>query len=464
MPNQARQSKLRTCANWLIPALLSLMPFARAEAQLSAPGVFVSRSVSGQFIVQSARASFGFPLVNLLQNDTNFVRLDPTLLTVSCERIKQILWRYLDAPSSWSGKIFLRLYPVNSADDAILIDSDHFSDGWQYRIALPNLIQRERYVRSIVRVLLLEIANRNAREHSAEIPTWLIEGLSREILESGERQIILAPPQMSDAGLRITALLVNARSASPLEQAHRELSVGTPLNFQQLSWPVPDPLTGEPSELYRSSSQVFVHQLLVLPGGCACMRALLEELPSYYNWQFAFQHAFRDIFQQPLDIEKWWSLQLVHFTGRELSENWPTEESWHKLDELVRSAVQIRIGTNDLPLQSEVTLQTIIRDWEPTRQTHALETKLRELQMLRPRLTRELIPLVDDYCRTIETYLQNLNHKASFLNLRKQAFRQRNVQQTLSLLDELDARRAALRPSDKENLPMQAESHPAFPP
>jgi len=39
----------------------------------------------------------------------------------------------------------------------------------------------------------------------------------------------------------------------------------------------------------------------------------------YYNWQFAFLQAFSATFQQPLDVEKWWSLQLLHFTGR----GWP---------------------------------------------------------------------------------------------------------------------------------------------
>ncbi len=456
MPNQPRQPRVRTCAAQLLITLLLVMPLAAARAQLSLPGVFTSRSSSGQFLVQSARTSFGSPLFNLLQNDTNFIRLDPTLLAVSCERIKQILWRNLEATSPWSGKIFLRLYPVNSADDPVILDSERFSDGWQYRLALPNVIPRERYLRAIVRVVLLEIANRQAREHVAEIPPWLLEGLARQILESDESEVILPPPQMSDTGLRMSMLMVNARRKNPLEHAHQELTTATPLSFEQLSWPVPDPRTGGPTELYCSCAQVFVHHLLALADGPACLRTMLEELPGYYNWQFAFQHAFRETFQRPLDVEKWWSLEMVHFTGRELGDKWSAEESWQKLDELVRSAVQIRVGTNELPLHSEVALQTIIRDWEPTRQAHALETKLQELQMLRPRLASQLMPLVDDYCKTIETYLGNLNHKGSLLLFRKQAFRERNVEQTLRLLDELDARRATLRPPDKPLPAMQA--------
>jgi len=347
---------------------------------------------------------------------------------------------------------------VGSGDDPVSIDSEQYRDGWQYRVSLPTLIQRERYVRAIVEVLLLEIANRNARAHSAEIPPWLSEGLSRQFLVSNEREIILPPPQMSDAGLRMSTMILSSRKINPLEQAHRELSANAPLSFQQLSWPVPDQLTGEPGELYRSCAQFFVHQLLSLPDGAYAMRSLLEDLPHYYNWQFAFLHAFRDTFTRPLDIEKWWSLQLVHFTGRELTENWSYEESWQKLDELVRSTVQIRVGTNELPMHGEITLQTIIRDWEPTRQTTALESKLRELQMLRPRLVRDLGGVVDEYCGVIETYVQHLNHKGFVLPFRKHALLRRNAGETLQSLDELDARRATLRPADKKNSPIQANS------
>jgi hypothetical protein len=437
---------------------LTLQPVAAVQPQLTTPGGFLSRSFSGQFIIQSTSVRAGSPVAGLLENDTNFVRLDPTLLTVSCERIKQILWRELATTTAWKGKIFLRLYPPSSADDPVSIDLEQFRDGWQYCVTLPEITQRERYVFAIVNVLLLEFANRDAQVHSAELPMWLTEGLAREIFTSSQREIILPPPQASGHGLRMTTLMVNVRNENPLEQAHQELSAGPPLSFQQLSWPAPEQLIGEAGKLYRGSAQLFVHQLLSLPGGRAGVRAMLEDLPHYYNWQFAFLNAFHDSFKGPLDVEKWWSLQLVHFTGRELAETWSPEKSWQKLDELVRSAVQVRIGTNELPLHAEVALQTIIRDWPTARQAPALENKMLELQMLRLRLSRDLGPLVDDYCRTIESYLQNLNHAGSVLPFRKHTLQRRNAQEAVQHLDELDARRAALRPALKAPSPMQADS------
>ena len=435
----------------LFCGLLILSGVGLAKAQLAPTRASLARSVSGQFIIQSASRSLGSPLVSVLENDTNFVRLDPTLLAVSCERIKQLINRELGATAAWNGKVFLRLYPVNSADDPVTLDLEQFRDGWQYRLNLPDVIRRERYVGALVEVILLEMANRNAQTHAAELPPWLAEGLTRQLLFSAQQEIILPPPQMSEAGLRMSTLLVNARQANPLALAHEELSNGRPLNFQQLSWPATDQSSAEGRELYCSSAQLFVHQLLALPKGPECMRSMLEELPSYYNWQFAFLHAFRESFTRPLDVEKWWSLQLVHFTGRELGEAWSADESWQKLDELVRSAVQIRVGTNELPLHGEISLQSIVRDWEPVRQTQALEYKLAELQMLRPRLARDLALLVDEYCRTLESYVQNLSHKGFVLPFRKHELLRRNREVTIQHLDELDAQRQALRPPATQN-------------
>jgi hypothetical protein len=343
-----------------------------------------------------------------------------------------------------------------------MIESERFQDGWQYRVSLPSIIERERYVRAIVSVLLLEMANRQARQRSAELPTWMVEGFTREILSSKQLEIILPPPQVSGTGLRMTSLVMNERSQNPLSRAHAQLCAGSPLSFQQLSWPAAEQLVADRGELYRSSAQLFVHQLLNLPDGAACIKSMLEQLPAYYNWQFAFLRAFHEVFSQPLDVEKWWSLQLVHFTGRELSDRWPLEESWQKLDESIRSSVQVRIGTNEQPLHADVTLQTIIKDWTLPRQVSAFETKLHELQMLRPRLMPELGVIADEYCQVIQTYVQNLNHTANLALLSvKQAVLRRSAGEAIVRLDDLDARRALIRPVVRPPLPIQADSRPS---
>src|SRR5262249_34667183 len=131
--------------------------------------------------------------------------------------------------------------------------------------------------------------------------------------------------------------------------------------FEQLSWPTEEQLS---DALYQGSAQLFVSELLRLPDGKACLQEMLAQLPAYYNWQFAFLRGLHDYFQKALDVEKWWALAAVHFTGRELAQTWPQEESWSKLDALLHEGIQIRSATNDAPLYSRVSLQTIIRDWE----------------------------------------------------------------------------------------------------
>jgi hypothetical protein len=194
--------------------------------------------------------------------------------------------------------------------------------------------------------------------------------------------------------------------------------------------------------LFRDSAQLFVSRLLGLKTGRSCLHAMLTDLGQHYNWQFAFLRAFSSYFQRPLEVEKWWALQAVNFTGRDLAQNWSAQESWQKLDQLIHSEVQVRVGTNELPLHVAVSLQTMIQEWEPERQNRTFETKVHELELLRPRVAPGLTPLVDEYRRVLWTYLES--HK----NGRKAPSR-KLVVQTLTELNALDYQRAALKPASR---------------
>ncbi len=418
-----------------------------AYSQLAQPEAVSARSHSGQFIIH-ASVAIAKPPLDLVTN-RHFVTLDLGLLTVSCERIKQILFRELGLPAAWNGKISLVLYPGTSPQQIIQITSDQFRDGWQYRVDLPNLIERRRYVRAMVQVVLTEFANRKASGHSAEIPAWLIEGFTEDLLASNEVEIILPPPQGMMNGLNLTSTVINSRKKDPLEQARKELRANSPLTFDELSWPTEEQFDGAEGQRYRSSAQLFVSELLRLKDGPACLRTMLAELPQHYNWQFAFLHGFHDYFDRPVQAEKWWSLCLVEFTGRDAGQNWSLEESWQKLDQSIRFPVQVRATKNELPLHSEVTLQTIIRQWDRTPQTRALKSKSADLDLLRPRVAPQLAGLVDDYRQTLAAYLQNRDKTAFLLTFRTKAGLRRATEQTLGQLDALDARREAMRPEQK---------------
>ena len=428
------------CCGWLFT---SSSPPARA--QLNFPETISAHSRSGQFIV-SARRFATVPAVDPnLAKDPSIVRLEPTLVTISCERIKRAIDRELQSSAPWRGKIYVTLYPAATAADGIELNETRYNDGWQYVLRLPDRLDRFRYLQAVVQVVLLETANRKAENRTAEIPRWLCDGLAAQLLAQSEKEIILTPPG-AGSPLGPPATFVNAQTGSPLERAHQLLCAHTPLTFDQLSWPTAEPSTPEAANIYRCSAQVFLYQLLTLPDARARLRGMVEGLSQYYNWQFAFIEAFRPCFQQTLNVEKWWAIQALHFTGHDLTQTWPLAESWTRLDQTLHSPVEVRTGTNEMPLRTETTLQTMIRDWQDARQTDALRATLRELEVLRIHLAPALTPLLDDYHQTLATFLQDRDRGALALLFRKQTTRRKATKEALQRLDALDARRQAQRP------------------
>jgi len=454
-------------------ALVSCGFIDSAHAQVNLPGTLFARSHSGQFSICAVPTRALAPRFSNLETNENLARLDPTLLPTSCERIKQILYRELGATTPWRDGIFLVIIPARSAEDLVTIVSEQFRDRWQYSVELPEVVDRSRYVRAMVQVLLLEMANRNARARSAEIPAWLMEGLTQELLASSSKDELIPPPPRPTSDIMrpaSTFTVVEARKANPLELAHKQLCLAQPLTFQELSWPALDQVDLTVSDVYRDSALLFVNQLLALRDGRACLRTMLEALPDHFNWQFAFLRAFRSYFQRPLDVEKWWALQVVHFTGRDLTQTFPLNESWQKLDEIIRSEVQVRMGTNEMPMHAEVPLQTIVGEWNQERQTQALHAKLQQLELLRPRVAQELIPLVDEYRRVITTYLQNRDHVGFVLPFRKKAAVRHAADQALRQLAVLDQQRLSMRPPSQQADALKSkpeakgkEAGPAYP-
>jgi hypothetical protein len=399
----------------------------------------IVRSVSGQFIVKTTTLQDPPRAVLNLTAKESFILLQPALLTVSCERIRQALNQLLDANSPWQGRIYLVLYPAATSNDTVYVTSERFKDGWQYQVQIPQVLGRERYVAAMTQVLLLELANRRNPAVSAEIPVWLSDGLARNLLSVREVQLVLAPPSKTVNGLPVNSTMVNLKAENPLELAHRQLTLNEPLSFQELSWPAPEQLLAEAGERFRSSAQLLVKELLALPEGRPCLRNLVMELSAHLNWQIAFLRAFNATFQRPLDVEKWWALHTACFAGRDLAQTWAAEESWRKLDQALRTPVEIRGQTNDLPLRGDTTLQTILRDWAPQPRDEAIKAKLAELYMVRLRLLPEMVPLLDEYRRVLSEFLQKVaGSQRGFFSVDVD---RRTINGTVKELDALDARR-----------------------
>jgi hypothetical protein len=386
-------------AAFFIPAI--------CRAQFQSPGTITTRSVSGQFIVTGESRISPLGTLPDVADDTNFVRLEPALLAVSAERIKSLLWQELDVDpaAQWRGQIFLVLHPAQSLDENVTIISTPFINGWNYRVELPDVLPCSRFVRALTGVLLLEFANRDAGASLAETPSWLTDGLSQQLLAVGSSEIVLSSPNKIVNNLPVTRTDINERGFDPLAGARRTLQNQPALTFDQLSWPHDAQLSGADDGAYSASAQLLVSELMGLKNGAAKLRTMLETLPQFYNWQTAFQKAFRENFSQPLDVEKWWALRIVSFAAHDPGPRWTPAVSRDKLDEILTVPVEMRDASNSLPMHAEVPLQAVIRNFDSAQQTAILQTKLRDLGLAQLRMAPQLAVLTDAYHQTIADYL-----------------------------------------------------------
>ena len=315
------------------------------------------------------------------------------------------------------------------------------------------------YVRTVVQALLLELANRQAAERSAEVPFWLVEGITQKLLVVRQKELILAPPGQSIRGVSIDPTMFQRSDNDWLEKARRVLRERPPITLEELSWPRPEEFDGPNGEAFRCSAQLLVTELLRLKNGRDCLREMTVGLANCYNWQTAFLKAFQNQFPNQLALEKWWALQVTYFVGRNPQQLWTSEESFRKLDEVLHTSVSIRRASGELPARADVTLQAIIREWDTLRQLTSFRSKLRELELTRVRVSPEFTALTDDYLRAVKQYVQQREHtSAIYGNLATMPSGQRKAAlETIQELDRLDTTR-------RESKPPSADSWSAIPP
>ncbi len=450
-----------TAQNLFALCVVAFPLFARAQAPF--PDTSLARSVSGQFIVTgvpSPAAGAGPAARPGIATNTDFVRLEPALLAVSAERIKESLRRELNrefensgAGAPPHGKIYLVLHPAQSTNEDVTIVSRHSPGGWDYQVQLPDVLSRTRYLRAMTGVLLLEFANRNsAALNSAEIPAWLTDGLSQELLATAWQEIILSSPDKKVNGLPVRPTVTITRGMDSLAGARRVLRDQTALTFEQLGWPADAQMSGADGGVYRASAQLFVNELLALKNGPAHLRAMLESLPKFYNWQVAFQTAFRENFPRPLDVEKWWAVRVVSFIARDPGPAWTPAVSRDRLDEILRVPVEMRAASNALPARAEISLQAAIRNFDRAQQVAILQNKLRALELAQLRMALQYAGLTDGYRRALEEYIEPAKRASLVLRRFKHPFTSPSktiMNETLKKLDALDAQRRAINSAIK---------------
>jgi hypothetical protein len=361
------------------------------------------------------------------------------VVAISAERIRQAVWNELGYTGGWRGRVAISLRAWRGVDEAPEIECGRTLGGWNYRVRLTEWIPGDRYLRTLVQVVLMEMANRAATDEIAEIPLWLTEGLTAHLLANNRVELVIDRPQITMNGVRFSPPVVqDRRRVSQLEKAHKVMLGEAPLTFEELSWPAPAQTGGAQGAHFRACAQLLTHELLTLRGGRECMRNFLAELPAHANWQMAFLGGFAPHFKRPLEIEKWWALESASFSGRDLIQTWTYEESWQKLADLLTEPVNVYGATNELPMRAEVKLQAVVRDWETARQQPVLRRKLADFDALRLRVAPELSPVVSEYIRALSGYVGRSTKPDSVAGVKGWATRPETAARR-ALTDQLDA-------------------------
>ena len=448
MRELSREHFLRVLSRLPVIALfivLSLPP--RACANSPFPNLVTASSVSGQFVVTEEPGISPLRFApDFIPKDEDVVRVEPAELAVSADRVRDTLLKKLgvDPNAPWGGKIFLALHPARSLDENVEIFSSRFGPGWNYHVLLPDMLPRERLARSLTGVLLMEYANRSATNRSAEMPSWLVDGLAQELLASDMQGLIVSAPNDVINGIPTDRINTTQRGLDSLTRARTVLQNYSILTFTQLSWPTGEQVSGNDGGAYRASAQLFVDDLLKLHDGAGKLRKMVSLLPQYYNWQTAFWVAFHEDFTSTLQVEKWWALQSVIFESRSPGPQWTLAASRQKLDEILSVPVSFRQASNSLPATAEISLQRVIESVDPTRQTVILQAKLRDLEIAQFRMAPSLAVLTAQYRDTLAAYMGEPRPTRGARQLNKHVPEKISASDAVAILNTLDARRRAM--------------------
>ena len=370
-----------TCAPWVAMALEPMQP------------AYI-RSRSGQFLVQRWQPNTK-PLLSA--NSVDMVRLEPTPLAVSCDRIRQALLQELAWPDQWASAISVVIRPHASAEEPVRIIAVRFKDGWGYQVELPPEVTEQRLLRAMVEVLLRERANRQALYQAAELPLWLAEGVAEYVRARSLGRLVLDSATL-EVGHR--------RAGDALRPARQLFQKQSPLSLEQLSWPAQNDIHGEGAELFKACSHVLVHELLQLRDGRACLARMVDLLPAYLNWQSAFLKAYGEWFPDMTRFDKWWSLLAVHYSKRADHFYWTADQTLEQLSDILTVPLEVRLSADRLPMLTKVNLQKILVEWEFAQQEGLLVQKLNHLQALFMRCRPEQASLVSEYFHNLSQYLQ----------------------------------------------------------
>jgi len=423
------------CAVAQMRAAQPVVSYTRFCATCGIWGADTFESESGQFIVHGhTGAKFAPVLLN--PNARPLLELEPQLVAVTAERIKRVFLHDLGLSDSRADKIHIIVLDLARPDQPIGVVSRVHTDGFQYQVGLPGFIEHERFVKALVHALLLELANRGSHR-CAELPAWLVDGFSRQILSNVTPGFVVNKDPVT----------FEIHGYDRLGSSRTFLQTNTPLSIQELSFDGPGPASPLDRQRFDASAHLLVFDLLRVRGGSGLMVKFLQMLPQTYNWQTALLAAYGNFFQTPLGMEKWWTLNCLDARNHDKREIWPIGLSLQRLDSLLLTPMELRIRTNAIPQRPQATLQEIIYSTDFGIQKEIFSRKLQQLFFLSVNLAPEARVLADGYENAIQSYVQKRGNGDTQPSLRMDPEQRGQfvVKSAIRALDELDRARDNLR-------------------
>jgi hypothetical protein len=409
-------------------------------------------SRSGQFIVHSpdptppSLARVGPP------NTNSVLTLYPDPLAVSCERIKAAVLAELGLPDRWQGKVHVTIDPRAPPETFPTAVARRYGDGWHYSLRLPREIEGAAVVRGVVHAVLLDLANGSPGPNLPEVPLWLVEALTGQVLSRVGADPLARPNQVTGKyGNALGQLVATLSERGLAEEDRRVLNLARAhglLTFEEISLPTPERLSGPALEHYRACCQILFVALRNLPHGSQRLAALLARLPRYLNWQTAFLDVYAPVFPRLLDLEKWWALtaQRLGATAGEFTLPARLGVAW--LEDLVIVDVVVRTARNAPPQRRRLSLQQILTEWDYPNQRAIFMQRSQALRRLAASMPGDVRALVEGYASVLENYLAGRDRLRYQPGLRGQgpALLANLVANTVARLAALDARRRELSP------------------
>ena len=421
---------------WVLCLGALLLPDRFSQAAVPPPQVL--RSSSGQFLISLHEG-------RRTPQPAELIALEPGTLLLTCERVRQALIAELQQVDPWQGRIYVVINPGLTNNHPPVIGAQFFTQGWQYRLELPPAIEAQKLVRGLVQVLLMEAANRSLPARSAEIPLWLSEGLTQQLLHSALVDLVVQPPLPSNQPVPARRITWQRLRPDPLEPSRTRLRTHAALSFRRMAEIGGDQVADETWKTFQASAHVFLGYLLQLPQARPALDTLLRQLPYHLNWQTAFFQVFAPVCPRLIDVEKWWSVVLVDFTGLDPMNTWSREMALQKLDDALNPPVLVADRRDRLPRRQRIAIHQILSEWESVGQRLLLQSVANELLTLRVKMPPELGELSEAYRLAIVNYLdrrKDLAGARARIGL-PDTNSDRLIRATIQTLNDLDQRRAA---------------------